>query len=145
MAKTRQDKLSLTDLDPSWENSHIVVSVLGYRQFMDLQRSERARQREISLIEQKIKKVQNQIAENPEDELLYEKLNELSDKADTLSEQQVETSWSLVKNNFISGTIFDKDSKQNIPLTKENIEEYFDVGIVDRLAKKIAGVIEKKV
>jgi hypothetical protein len=144
----RKIRIDLKEYDDTWKNSYILIAMKGFRDAMDFKQVNIKFTREDYRLTRELKRVQSQLdsdatfgkESSPE---LLAKEEALLKEAEKTSQDLLKTFQKFVVERFISGSIYDNETKTDREMTKEDILE-FDEQIIDEIVQSALGTLPKK-
>lgn len=145
MQIARKVRVDLAKFSPSWEKSFILVMTAKSPELIKYQKESFKIEKEQKKLDREIASLNEQIAIIPEESKrteLYTQLDDAEERRVAISEKQLSTIRKFVQDKFVDGMIFDEETKQNVPLKKEDLTE-FDSEVLSECFQAIAGSLGK--
>lgn len=132
MAFYRTKRIDLSEFDPKWNESFILVKTSGLQQVFDIQRNITKKQGVIKTLSKIIEDPQStdEQVEKAESDIMKE------------SEAIVALTYRIIEDAFVSGMIYDNDEQKTRPLLREEIK-LLDTEITKSIIGSIQGEVPK--
>jgi len=144
---SRSKRLSLERFDANWKDSYVIVRPYAFQRIKQIQLDMAVAQRKMLKLERKLQKISRKLNASVS---LDKNLEELEAQEETLQEEVIKAAQGIfkitikiVKDAFVSGSIYDNDKQQNRDMAKGDIDD-FDDEILQYVIGALIDTVDKK-